>query len=150
MKTSAFRLLVASTLLLTLTLTSCAPYGPGYGYGPGNWGGQGSPTRADAAVGGALLGAAAGGIIGNQSRRGLQGAAIGGILGALAGNAIQQSRERRSYQGYSQPYNGYQQQQHCQPSYNDGYNNGYDYDQGDYYPQQSYGRETGYSPYGWH
>ncbi len=150
MKTSAFRLLVASTLLLTLTLTSCAPYGPGYGYGPGNWGGQGSPTRADAAVGGALLGAAAGGIIGNQSRRGLQGAAIGGILGALAGNAIQQSRERRSYQGYSQPYNGYQQQQHCQPSYNDGYNNGYGYDQGDYYPQQSYGRQTGYSPYGWH
>ncbi|MBK8037361.1 MAG: glycine zipper 2TM domain-containing protein [Verrucomicrobiaceae bacterium] len=145
MKTSAFRLLVASTLLLTLTLTSCAPYGPGYGYGPGGWGGYGSPTRADAAVGGALLGAAAGGIIGNQSRRGLQGAAIGGILGALAGNAIQQSRERRAYQGYGQPYNGYPQQQ-CPPSYNDGYG----YDQGGYYPQQSYGRQTSYSPYGWH
>ena len=56
MKTSAVRLLVIASLLVTLTLTSCAPYGPGYG---GQWGGYGSPTRADATVGGALLGAAA-------------------------------------------------------------------------------------------
>ncbi|MBL9184362.1 MAG: hypothetical protein JNN17_19615 [Verrucomicrobiaceae bacterium] len=142
MKTSAFRLFTVASLLVTLTLTSCAPYGPGYGYG--DWGGYGAPSRADAAVGGALLGAAAGGIIGNQSRRGLEGAAIGGIIGALAGGAIQQSRERRAAQsyGYGQPYGGYQGG-HCQPS-NPGY-----YNNSGYYPSPSYGYQQPYSPYGW-
>ncbi|MBL9133209.1 MAG: glycine zipper 2TM domain-containing protein [Verrucomicrobiaceae bacterium] len=142
MKTQSTRFLVVGTLLLALTLTSCAPYGPGYGYG-GEWGGYGRPTRADAAIGGALIGAAAGGIIGNQKRRGLEGAAIGGVLGALAGGMIQNARERRqqaSY-GYDQPYGGYQQQ-HCPPQ------RGY-YDNGYYPQQQGYGYQSGYDPYGW-
>lgn len=136
MKTFAFRLVVTTSLLLTLTLTSCAPYGPGYG--PGGWGGQGTPSRADGAVGGALLGAVAGGIIGNQSRRGLQGAAIGGILGALAGSAIQQSRERRAWQTHGRPDYGYQQPSFQAP-----------YEDSGYYPPQNFGRPSYYDPYGW-
>ena len=151
MKNTLLRSFISGSLLLTLLLSSCAPYDPYYsGYGGGGgWGGYGRPTRADGAVGGALLGAAAGGIIGNQSRRGLEGAAIGGLLGALAGSAIQNSREQRYY---NQPYTGYdgyhssrygRVQHGCQPpppacgnpyGFNSGYNNGYN---------------SGYSPYGW-
>jgi hypothetical protein len=89
-------------------------------------------------VTGALLGAAAGGIIGNQSRRGLEGAAIGGLLGAFAGGAIQNSRERQ----YQQPHHGR------------GY--GYDYGQPHYQQgcaPQAFGQPSGYDPYGfgnWH
>jgi hypothetical protein len=140
MKTSAFRLVITTSLLLSLTLTSCAPYGPGYS--PGGWGGPGAPTGADAAVGGALLGAVAGGIIGNQSRRGLQGAAIGGILGALAGSAIQQSRERRAWQTHGRPDYGCQQP--YQPSFQA------PYEDGGYYRPQNFGRPSYYDPYGWH
>ncbi len=150
MKTSALRLLVTSTLLLTLTLTSCATYAPGYG----QWGGNGQPTRADGLIGGALLGAAAGGIIGNQKRRGLEGAAIGATLGALAGTLFQQNRgyqqQPRQYcqpqqqQGYYQDYDqGYQQpyQQPYQQSYND-------YGQG--YSNNGYAQPSNYSPYSFH
>lgn len=144
MKSTSLRYLVTGTLLAMLTLTSCAPYGNDYG----TWGGYGSPTRSDGAVGGALIGAAAGGIIGNQSRRGLEGAAIGGLLGALAGSAIQNSRQQRSYN--QQPYAaydgyGYQQQPSCPPPapptcrnpYNNGYSNDYGY------------QPSSYNPYGW-
>lgn len=55
------------------------------------------PAAQQGTVIGALGGAAAGGIIGNQSGRGLEGAAIGAGLGALAGNAIGDSRDRRYY-----------------------------------------------------
>ena len=144
MKTNKLRFLVIGSLLVTLSLSSCAPYGPGYGPG-GGWGGYGSPTRADGAVGGALIGAAAGGIIGNQKRRGLEGAAIGGVLGALAGSMIQNSRQQRQ-QSYQQPYGGYPQQQPC-PQQQGYYDNGYYPDQGGYgYPQQSSYR----NPYGCH
>lgn len=84
---------------------------------------------------GALLGAGAGGIIGNQSHRGLQGAAIGGILGALAGGMLSNSQQQR---GYGQPS--------CNSGYNQGYNQGYgqqNYGQ----PNYGYGQQSGYNPY---
>ena len=55
------------------------------------------PNARQGTVLGGLGGAAVGGIIGNQSGRGLEGAAIGAGLGALAGNAIGDSRDRRYY-----------------------------------------------------
>lgn len=60
------------------------------------------PNAQQGSVIGALGGAAAGGIIGNQSGRGLEGAAIGAGLGALAGNALGNSRDQRYgyYRGY--------------------------------------------------
>lgn len=59
------------------------------------------PNAQRGTVIGALGGAAAGGIIGNQSGRGLEGAAIGAGLGALAGNAIGNSSDQRYYRrGY--------------------------------------------------
>jgi uncharacterized protein YcfJ len=59
------------------------------------------PNTQRGAVTGGLIGAAAGGIIGHQSGRGLEGAAIGGALGAgagaLHGNATDQEQRRRGY-----------------------------------------------------
>lgn len=60
------------------------------------------PNAQQGSVIGALGGAAAGGIIGNQSGRGLEGAAIGAGLGALAGNAIGNSKDQRN--GYYRRY----------------------------------------------
>ena len=58
------------------------------------------PNAQTGAVIGGLGGAAVGGIVGNQSGRGLEGAAIGGAIGAgsgaLIGNA-QDQRNRRYY-----------------------------------------------------
>ncbi len=60
------------------------------------------PNTQRGAVTGALIGAAAGGVIGNQSGRALEGAAIGaaagGGAGALYGNS-QDAEQRRRY-GY--------------------------------------------------
>ena len=44
-----------------------------------------------------LAGAAVGGIIGNQSGRGLEGAAIGALLGGLAGSSLGASNDQRFY-----------------------------------------------------
>jgi hypothetical protein len=55
------------------------------------------PNARTGSVLGGLGGAAAGGIIGNQSGRGLEGAAIGGVLGAVGGNAIGDSQDQRNY-----------------------------------------------------
>jgi hypothetical protein len=55
------------------------------------------PNAQRGAVIGGLGGAAVGGIIGNQSGRGLEGAAIGAGLGALAGNQIGAARDRDNY-----------------------------------------------------
>lgn len=59
------------------------------------------PNTQRGAVTGGLLGAAAGGIIGHQSGRGLEGAAIGGATGAgagaLYGNAQDQENYNRRY-----------------------------------------------------
>ena len=78
-------------LLLTATCSvatvSCESYGPN--------------ARTGTVIGG-LAGAAAGGIIGHQSGRGLEGAAIGGALGAGGGALVgsaqdQRNRERQAY-----------------------------------------------------
>jgi hypothetical protein len=91
------RIVAVGSIAGMVTLTSCtAPYGNPYGFGPGVAGG---PQSTRGTVTGALIGAGAGGIIGNQSGRGLEGAAIGGLLGALAGGAIGQSRDQRFYGG---------------------------------------------------
>ncbi len=62
------------------------------------------PNGQTGAVLGALGGAALGGIIGNQSGRGLEGAAIGAGAGALGGAALGNSRDQRnaSYQNGGQ------------------------------------------------
>lgn len=59
-----------------------------------------SPRARTGTVIGALGGAAAGGIIGNQSGRGLEGAAIGAGLGALGGNLIGGSQDQRNGRYY--------------------------------------------------
>ena len=62
------------------------------------------PNTQRGAVTGGLLGAAAGGIIGHQSGRALEGAAIGaaagGGAGALYGNSQDQEQQRRYNNGY--------------------------------------------------
>ncbi|MCP5560510.1 MAG: hypothetical protein H7A55_22445 [Verrucomicrobiaceae bacterium] len=78
MKHAKLKILV---LMTSLSFASCA----------------GGPNARQGTVLGGLGGAAVGGIIGNQSGRGLEGAAIGAGLGALAGNAIGDSRDRRYY-----------------------------------------------------
>lgn len=80
------------SLLAAASLVSCAT----------------GPNAQTGTVIGALGGAAAGGIIGNQSGRGLEGAAIGAGLGALGGNAIGNAQDQRNAQyyhnqGYGQP-----------------------------------------------
>jgi uncharacterized protein YcfJ len=60
----------------------------------------GGPNAQRGTVIGGLGGAAAGGIIGSQSGRGLEGAAIGAGLGAVAGNAIGDSKDRENDRRY--------------------------------------------------
>lgn len=67
------------TLITIASLSSCAT----------------GPNAQRGAVIGGLGGAAVGGIIGNQSGRGLEGALIGGALGAAGGAAIGNSKDRR-------------------------------------------------------
>lgn len=76
------RLLTVCTL--ALSLVSCAS----------------GPNAQRGTVIGALGGAAAGGIIGSQSGRGLEGAAIGAGLGAVAGNTIGDARDRDNERRY--------------------------------------------------
>ncbi len=125
MKASLPRFLGIGALGCLLTLTSCvSPYA--------------GPNERNGTVYGALGGAALGGIIGNQSGRGLQGAAIGGLLGSLAGQQIGQSRDQRYYIGGSRY--GY-------PSYSRSYNRSsypVSYSRS-YYSTPYYGRS--YSPY---
>lgn len=76
--------LLTASLMIPLGLSSCT---------------SGPNARTGTVLGG-LGGAAAGGIIGHQSGRGLEGAAIGGGLGALGGNVVggaQDQRNRRYY-----------------------------------------------------
>lgn len=67
------------SIITAVSLCSCENMGPS--------------TKKGAVIGG-LGGAAVGGIIGNQSGRGLEGALIGGALGAAAGGAIGNSKDR--------------------------------------------------------
>ncbi len=113
------KLLKLVGILSALTFTSCE---------------SGPNARTGTALG-ALGGAAAGGIIGNQSGRGLEGAAIGAGLGALGGNAIggaQDERNRRDYhRGYGDRY-----ERNYDRGYGDRYDRNYDrfdrYDRGRY------------------
>lgn len=77
---------IALSLLTIISISSCAT----------------GPNAQTGTVVGALGGAAVGGIIGNQSGRGLEGAAIGAGLGALGGNAIGNSQDQRNAQYYNQ------------------------------------------------
>lgn len=56
----------------------------------------GGPNSQTGAVIGALGGAAAGGIIGHQSGRGLEGAAIGGALGGIGGAVVGDAQDQRN------------------------------------------------------
>lgn len=87
---------IALSLFAALSITSCAT----------------GPNAQTGTVVGALGGAAVGGIIGNQSGRGLEGAAIGAGLGALGGNAIGNSQDQRN----AQYYNNQQPQYRRQPT----------------------------------
>ena len=93
-------LTIASMTAITLLLTGCAgnPY-------------MSNGQTADA-TGGALLGALAGAVIGNQTGAGLAGAAIGAGVGGLAGYGVgnQQPQQYQQPQ-YQQPqqYQQYQQ-----------------------------------------
>ena len=80
-----FGLTALVALTMASSMTSCA---------------SGPNARTGTVIGG-LGGAAVGGIIGNQSGRGLEGAAIGAGVGALAGNMIGDSQDQRYYnRGY--------------------------------------------------
>ena len=58
------------------------------------------PNTQRGAVTGGLLGAAAGGIIGHQSGRALEGAAIGGATGAGAGALYGNAQDQENYNRY--------------------------------------------------
>ena len=62
--------------------------------------GQTTHTKEKAVVGG-LLGAAAGGVIGHQSGRGLEGAAVGAAAGSVAGGALGSAQDERETMGTS-------------------------------------------------
>lgn len=62
--------------------------------------GQTTHTKEKAVVGG-LLGAAAGGVIGHQSGRGLEGAAIGAAAGSVAGGVMGNAQDERETSGTS-------------------------------------------------
>jgi uncharacterized protein YcfJ len=83
---------ITLSLLAAISISSCAT----------------GPNAQTGTVIGALGGAAVGGIIGNQSGRGLEGAAIGAGVGALGGNAIGNSQDQRNAQYYNQQQGYYQ------------------------------------------
>ena len=89
MKTNR-NLTIAGMAAVTLLLTGCAnnPY-------------MTNGQTADA-TGGALLGAVAGAVIGNQTGAGLAGAAIGAGIGGLAGAGMG-NQQPPQYQRYQQP-----------------------------------------------
>ncbi|RYD23911.1 MAG: hypothetical protein EOP88_02270 [Verrucomicrobiaceae bacterium] len=79
-------LLVTLSAVSAIVLSNCAaPAGPN--------------TQRGIATGG-LLGAAAGGIIGHQSGRGLEGAAIGAAAGGTAGGLYGNARDQEQYGRY--------------------------------------------------
>jgi uncharacterized protein YcfJ len=81
----------------------------------------GGPNAQTGAVLGGLGGAALGGIIGNQSGRGLEGAAIGAGVGALGGAAVGNAQDQRNAAYQQQYYNNQPYYNRRQPSYNYGY-----------------------------
>ena len=93
-------------LLSTTLLTACSS----------------GPNARTGTVIGALGGAAAGGIIGNQSGRGLEGAAIGAGLGALGGNAIGGAQDQRNEDRYYSRRDGRYYDRRDDRYYDNGYN----------------------------
>lgn len=81
--------LTPTILALATTLVSC-----------------GGPNSQTGAVIGALGGAAAGGIIGHQSGRGLEGAAIGGALGGIGGAVVGDAQDKRNAEAYYRDRDG--------------------------------------------
>ncbi|YCM42220.1 glycine zipper 2TM domain-containing protein [Verrucomicrobiaceae bacterium 227] len=88
---------------------------------------------------GALLGAAAGAVIGHQSGNALEGAALGGVAGGLAGNAMTPPVYNQGYQNTSYQGNSYGPERYD------------DFDEGFAEPavvyRNSYHYSTGYSPF---
>ncbi len=76
---------VIAAIATALTLSNCADMGPN--------------TQRGAVTGG-LIGAAAGGVIGHQSGRALEGAAIGAAAGGVAGGAYGNSRDQENRRRY--------------------------------------------------
>jgi uncharacterized protein YcfJ len=98
------------TILSAVALVSCAT----------------GPNAQTGSVLGALGGAAVGGIIGNQSGRGLEGAAIGAGIGALGGNALGNAKDQnnaRYQQGYYDKQGRWHPDQQQRQGYYDKYGN---------------------------
>ena len=99
----------AMAAALAVALSGCAnnPY-------------MGNGQTADA-TGGALLGALAGAVIGNQTGAGLAGAAIGAGVGGLAGYGVGNQQQPQYPQSFQQPQPGYYappvNNPHCPPGY---------------------------------
>ena len=85
-KNMKVKLLVAT--IATLSMVGCA---------------TGPNAQTDAVIGG-LLGATAGGIIGHQSGRGLEGGPLGAGIGALAGNAFGNGVDQRQNNRHQPQY----------------------------------------------
>jgi len=101
MKTHSFTHVMILLVGAAMLLTSCEyPYYYNNGYY-----GAGMNPRSGT-VYGALAGAGLGAIVGNQSRRPLEGALIGGVLGGMAGSALSGNRYYtvRSNPVYGRPY----------------------------------------------
>ena len=76
------RLLLLSIILLFVTSCAYNPY----------------ETRGQRTVKGVLLGAGAGGVIGHQKGKGLEGALIGGVIGGILGSLSYDERPKEHYQ----------------------------------------------------
>ena len=100
---------LVAVVLAVVSITGCA---------------TGPNAQTDAVIGG-LLGAGAGGIIGHQSGRGLEGAAIGALIGGASGNMFGNGIDTRNGynrpQQYQQPVYQQQYQQRTPQYYNNGY-----------------------------
>lgn len=86
MKSTFLTLAAAGSALL---LSNCADMGPNTQRG---------------ATTGALIGAAAGGVIGHQSGNALEGAAIGAAAGGVAGGAYGNARDQENRRYYRDRY----------------------------------------------
>ncbi len=103
---------------------------------------QNARTKEGAVIG-SLLGAAAGGIIGNQSGRGLEGAAIGALAGGTAGGVVGNAQDGRAAAQRRAAYgNGYYQQPVPQHGY-------YQQPSGGYYQQTDPRYQPGYAQPGY-
>ena len=81
------------------------------------------PNAQTGAVLGGLAGAAAGGIIGHQSGRGLEGAAIGAGVGAVGGGVIGNAQDQRNADAITAT--NYYDRSPAPPPYRDPYYRGY-------------------------